>query len=51
MAKKIDELEFMLARLKAERDELEATIEVMIGEMAATPAEQRKSGDWAPMVR
>ncbi len=48
MAKKIDELEFLLAQLTGERDELEAAIEVMIGEMAATPIEQRKSGDWAP---
>ena len=48
MAKKIDELEFLLAQLTSERDELEAAIEVMIGEMAAMPVEQRKSGDWAP---
>ena len=41
-------LSCMLAQLKAERDELEATIEVMIGEMADTPAVLRKSGYWAP---
>ncbi len=47
MAKKIDELEARLAQLTGERDELEAAIEVMIGEMAAAPVEQRQSGDWA----
>jgi hypothetical protein len=47
MAKKIDELQCLLAQLTDERDELEAAIEAMIGEMAAVPVEQRQSGDWA----
>ncbi len=47
MAKKVDELESLLAQLRGERDELEAAIDVMIGEMANVPAEQRESGDWA----
>jgi hypothetical protein len=47
MTKKIDELELLRAQLTGERDELEASIEAMIGEMADAPAEQRKSGDWA----
>lgn len=48
MAKKIDELEALSAQLMAERDDLEAAVEGMIGDMADVPAEQRKSGDWAP---
>ena len=47
MAKKIDELESLLVQLTGERDELEAAIEAMIGEMADVPAEQRNAGDWA----
>jgi hypothetical protein len=47
MTSKIEELESLMARLTAERGELEAAIEAMIGEMADVPAEQRKSGDWA----
>jgi hypothetical protein len=47
MAKKIDELELLRAQLTGERDELEAAIEAMIGEMADAPAKQRNSGDWA----
>ena len=47
MTKKIDELKSLRARLTGERDELEAAIEAMIGEMAGVPVEQRKSGDWA----
>lgn len=47
MTTKIEELESLMARLAAERGELEAAIEAMIGEMADVPAEQRKSGDWA----
>ena len=47
MADKIDELQALLAQLTGERDELEAVIETMIGEMADTPVEQRKSGEWA----
>ena len=48
MTKKIDELEALMVRLTGERDELEAAIEDMMGEMADVPAEQRQSGDWAP---
>lgn len=47
MAKKIDELQSLLAQLTDERDELEAAIEAMIGEMANVPVDQRQSGDWA----
>jgi hypothetical protein len=47
MAKKIDELQSLLAQLTDERDELEAAIEAMISEMADVPVEQRQSGDWA----
>jgi hypothetical protein len=47
MAKKIDELQSLLAQLTDERDELEAAIEAMIGEMADVPVDQRQSGDWA----
>ena len=47
MTKKIDELEALRVQLTGERDELEATIEAMIGEMAAVPVEQRRSGEWA----
>lgn len=48
MARKIEELEALLAQLTAERDDLERVIDEMIGEMAAVPAEQRSTGDWAP---
>jgi len=47
MTKKIEELEALMGELTSERNELEATIDAMIGEMANVPADQRKSGDWA----
>ncbi len=48
MTKKIEELEALMAQMNSERDELEQTVDGMIGEMADVPADQRKSGDWAP---
>lgn len=48
MVKKIEELESLLAELTTERDGLEAAIDTMIGDMAATDVEQRHVGEWAP---
>ena len=42
-----DKVAKVLADLERERDALEAEIETMIGDMAAAPEEQRRSGDWA----
>lgn len=47
MTKKMEELETLMAQLTGERNELEAAIDAMIGEMADVPAERRQSGDWA----
>jgi hypothetical protein len=44
---KIEAIEAMLSRLARERDALEAEIETMIGDMAAAPADERRSGAWA----
>jgi len=44
---KIEEVESLLADLARERDELDAQLQAMIGDMAAAPEEQRRSGEWA----
>ncbi|HZD91394.1 MAG TPA: hypothetical protein VE224_14935 [Pseudolabrys sp.] len=48
MANKIEDLEKLLSELTTERDGLEAAIDTMIGDMAATDEDQRRSGEWAP---
>lgn len=47
MTKKSAGLE-LLAELNRERDELDATIETMIADMAEVSPDARKTGDWAP---
>ena len=42
-----DKAAVLLDELTRERDALEAEIETMIGDMAAAPVEERRSGDWA----
>lgn len=41
-----DSIERVLADLARERDALEAEIETMIGDMAATSDGERRSGEW-----
>jgi hypothetical protein len=48
MTKKNADLEAQISELSQEREELDAAIENMIGDMADAPPEQRKTGDWAP---
>jgi uncharacterized protein (DUF885 family) len=42
-----EQIDKVLADLTRERDELDAQLQAMIGDMAAAPEEQRRSGDWA----
>ena len=42
-----DKIDKVLADLTEEREPLEASIEILIGDMAAAPAEARASGEWA----
>ena len=42
-----DRIDKVLADLTRERDALEADIEIMIGDMALAPDDQRRTGDWA----
>jgi hypothetical protein len=44
MNEKIDKI---LAELTRERDELDGQVQAMIGDMAAAPEEQRRTGEWA----
>ena len=48
MAMKLADMQAQLAALSAERDVLDKAIEDMIADMADVPADQRKSGEWAP---
>ena len=42
-----DKIETVLADLARERDALDEQVQAMIGDMAAAPDEQRRSGEWA----
>lgn len=42
-----DKIDKVLADLTRERDELDEQVQTMIGDMAAAPEEQRRSGEWA----
>ena len=42
-----DKIDKALADLTRERDELDEQLQTMIGDMAAAPEEQRRSGEWA----
>jgi hypothetical protein len=42
-----DKIDKVLADLTRERDELDEQVQAMIGDMAAAPEEQRRSGAWA----
>lgn len=42
-----DKIDKVLADLARERDELDAKVQAMIGDMAAAPEEQRRSDEWA----
>ena len=42
-----DKIDKVLADLTRERDELDDQVQAMIGDMAAAPEAQRRSGDWA----
>jgi hypothetical protein len=42
-----DTIDKVLADLARERDELDDQVQAMIGDMAAAPEEQRRSGEWA----
>jgi hypothetical protein len=44
---KIEDIESVLADLTRERDVLDDQVQAMIGDMAAAPEEQRRSGQWA----
>lgn len=47
MPDKIEDIEPVLADLTRERDVLDEQVQAMIGDMAAAPEEQRRSGEWA----
>lgn len=42
-----DKIDKVLADLTRERDALDEQVQAMIGDMAAAPEEQRRSGEWA----
>ena len=42
-----DKIDKVLADLTRERDELDEQVQAMIGDMAAAPEAQRRSGEWA----
>jgi len=47
MSKKSEERAIRFTALSTERDELESSIDGMIADMAATPEDERRVGEWA----